>query len=342
MTIILSLIQFPLIYCFFCIYFMRTYGSNFRSVAGFLYLVPLLGWSIAFYSPFARLKKSRLILSVFLYLGLISAMIAFGMLALTPWNEHSIGQASLIGYIGIASLILAYQGMQSLQTAGVISRLNITVAMGFIVLTYGFQLFNQGGWLLGAACIFAYCITGLDGEKTKEPDAGINMGAYCSHRLNYLLVFWTSAESCNAMWDYGVSWEWSIFAFRFICSASISAFLLFGAYRINRLLTWLFTLTLASITIWGFISSEFVLSQTRQITIGIIFGFLFVQMLWICNSIQPQNSFIVRWIFAYIVGMVVSSLLASILQGYPFLRIMYALPAPASLIHSAIKKREKS
>ena len=103
----LLLFQFTLIYWVMIVLGLIVYGSDFASVTGKLYLLPMLFVPLIhrFYTRFASRVSAPVPATVILLSGALLAWLAYQPLHFDYWDEHNTRQAALLSALGVFSYL---------------------------------------------------------------------------------------------------------------------------------------------------------------------------------------------------------------------------------------------
>lgn len=116
----LLLYQFPFLYCITIALGLIVYGSDFDTLAGKLYLVPLfllpvLHWFVA---KLIKFLSSTIFATALLMAGAIVALLTYNKLHFAFWDEHSLSQTIMLvvlGFLSYASSVIASIRLQAWQ-----------------------------------------------------------------------------------------------------------------------------------------------------------------------------------------------------------------------------------
>ena len=113
----LLLFQFTLIYWFMIVLGLIVYGSDFASVTGKLYLLPMLFVPLIhrFYARFASRVSAPVPATVILLSGALLAWLAYQPLHFDYWDEHNSRQAALLSTLGVFSYLASVIASVRLQ-----------------------------------------------------------------------------------------------------------------------------------------------------------------------------------------------------------------------------------
>jgi len=325
----LLLFQFALLYWVTIVLGLIVYGSDFNSLSGKLYLLPMFVIPLMhrFYNRFAFRITAPLPTAIILIVGALLALVAYQSLHFAFWDEHNAQQAWLLSLLGLFSYLASVIASVRLRQW----RGNHARAVSITWLVLGLV------WMLAVAFpmipLLAIAIIMLLGVAWYLP---VQYGVPLINQplpnkpgvLKYLL-FLLVLDLSLIIWDYQVDSRWAWHLTGICITAALGSWL--AAYKKQQLF-WPVVIISAANFIAAIVWPSFVIHPLHSVVIGIGMGWVIGRILQVDTEARPSE--MMGLAFPLFMGLITGYLFYANLT-YVAWRTLLLVPLLAMLLRSA-------
>ncbi|MBI2568610.1 MAG: hypothetical protein HYV63_16430 [Candidatus Schekmanbacteria bacterium] len=203
MTHLLAVLQFALIYCPAAVIGLTVFGSDFKEVTGYLYLVPfavgLLLWPALARSGHRVPRWAWMLLML---AGGAGGLAAYRPMHLGYWDEHSVTQAAGVAILGLASFGASVRA--AFSPSGKKRLWHLPGALGIVACVWMSSLW-YGMFPLAAVAVI---VIG-EGFAIWAGAPWTQQARFTGRRgFAFFLLFMAAVELFAVVWDYNVNPGW--------------------------------------------------------------------------------------------------------------------------------------
>jgi hypothetical protein len=313
--------QFVFLYLPLVVIGLAVYGSDFDSISGWLYLVPLLTMPAVhrWVWKYRRALDNPGPYKTIAVIGGVCAVLAYRPLHMGYWDEHSLTQALLIAVTGVCAYLLSVAAAGRIDTQkrrqakAQIMALLLIGALWSVSAAYPmFPLFALGVTLLFAA--FWHEPVSFPPSSKPEHDK------LPSDPIAVLMLFVVALDSGLVVWDYQVNTAWGLYlAGTFFAAAGATYLDRFRTGRLEQAIYAVAVLNIVLAAVWP----AYILNPLHSLVGGYILGFLLHRV--ILSRYGDYNGHLTfRWMVWFVVGFALGYGFYANLQ-YAHWRVMFVL-----------------
>ncbi|WP_455205668.1 hypothetical protein [Kaarinaea lacus] len=296
--------QFPFLYLPAIVIGLVVFGSDFDSVAGWLYVVPLLVFP--FLHRYLCAKRLQIYSGntflAFSLAGGVSGLLVYGSLHVGVWDEHSLTQALLIAVLGVSSYVVSVVATVAIKNHSKISTDKHVAALVFVSLCW---LAAEGFPMIAFFAIAVLLLLGAVWRSPLVPSyAAVRQAVKVRDLFASYTVFLLLLSVGMVVWDYQVNTQWApllaiVFftsAFGFVTAGLKSELLERGFYAavlVNFLLAWVwpvYMLTFTHVAVIG-VALGYFLARLQRSQQGDTQVLTFGWMVWLFFALVLGNAF---------------------------------------------------
>jgi len=201
--------QFAFLYLLVVAIGLVVYGSDFKGIAGWIYVVPLIGLTIVhrWIWPLRYQLSSVKITRTFCGIGAVIALLVYTPMQMGYWDEHSLLQAFLIAGLGICSYLVSIVAATHLAQQPSVSKTGPVFALGIISLFWLLAKPYPLAVILCLAVLFVIAAIWLAPLQTVESvrtDTRLRSDAFAKYA-----VFLIAIDISSVVWDFEVDTQWA-------------------------------------------------------------------------------------------------------------------------------------
>ena len=210
----LAYFQFAFLYLLVVAIGLVVYGSDFKGIAGWIYIIPLLVLTVAHHWvwPLRQQLSSAKGIRIVCGTGAVVALLAYSPMHMGYWDEHSLWQAVLMAGLGICSYLLSIIAAAKITpvttTPQTTSYRNSPVWV--LALIGLFWLLAKQYPLVVLLCLALVFIISAFWLPPPEQTGGVKLPAKSrSDPFAKYTIFLTAIDLSCVVWDFEIDTRWA-------------------------------------------------------------------------------------------------------------------------------------
>lgn len=265
--------QFAFLYLLVMLVGLVVYGSDFKGIAGWIYVIPLIGLTIIHKWVWSRryqLESSGAI-KIVSGVGAAIALLTYTPMHMGYWDEHSLRQALLIAGLGICSYLVSIAAASHVAQQPLESKIKPVAALALIGVFWMLARQYPLVIILCLAVLFviaAFWLAPLPSVDSAKASLRTRSDPFAKYA-----VLLTAIDLGCVVWDFEVDTQWAWYVAAGFVAAAVGYYVSYSDKRSDRLEQTVYIaviLNFALAALW----SSYILWFMHVIVAGFCLGYL--------------------------------------------------------------------
>ena len=315
--------QFALMYLLVLVIGLVVYGSDFDGITGWLYVTPLLVYTVAHGRIWSHRNKlgSGNTPRVIYAIGAIAALFAYAPMHMDYWDEHSLSQSVWMAILGLCSYLSCVVAAAKITRKDPPCQNCAVFALVAIGLIWLLARYYPTIVLLGLGLLFI--VSALWSEPLQHEIKPAGLGAPQSDVIARYTLFLLTIDIGCIVWDYQVNTAWALYIGLSLMAAALGFYIKQTVSKVDRLEQAVYVIAIINFVL-AVLWPAYLLWMFHALAAGFCVGFLLRTAISAAGD-EERLHLSMGWVVWFFMGLVLSNAWYANLQ-WAATRLVAVLP----------------